>query len=200
MRLKAFLAPAFAVATLLASGGSLRAQVAPAAKVGGLPIGISVGISDYNLDLGPGRRMQGAVIRAGWRLFHGFGIDGNARTQFINTPPAFSRMQQSTFLGGVYYETPAVWRIRPFVRAGGGLGLIEFPSRDPQYTRDTYSVWAPSGGIEYPITHRLFARAEYEYQFWKDFRGPHDLTPQGGTIGVTYYLSGRRLRPHAAEN
>jgi opacity protein-like surface antigen len=196
MQLKAILAPTFTAAMLLAFGGNLSAQVAPAAKVGGLPISISVGISDYNLDYGPGRRMQGAVIRAGWTLFHGIGIDGNARTLFINTPPGFSRMQQSTFLGGVYYQTPSLWRIHPFVRMGAGLGLIEFPSRNPFYTRDTYTVYAPSGGLEYPITHKLFARAEYEYQFWHQYQGPHDLTPQGGTIGVTYYLSGRHVRPH----
>src|ERR1700678_1427224 len=187
MRLNALLASVFTAGTFVLSSGSLHAQVAPAAKVGGLPIAISVGISDYNLDYGPGRRMQGAVIRAGWSLFHGLGIDGNARTLFINTPPGFSRMQQSTFLGGVYYETPTLWRVRRFVRMGGGIGLIEFPSRNPLYTRDTYSVYAPSGGLEYPITHKLFARAEYEYQFWKQYQGPHDLTPQGGTLGVTYY-------------
>ena len=196
MQLKAIFAPAFVAATLLVSGGSLRAQVAPAARVGGLPIAISIGISDYNLDYGPGRRMQGAVIRGGWSLFHGLGIDGNARTLFINTPPGFSRMQQSTFLGGIYYQTPSFWRIHPFVRMGGGIGLIEFPSRYPSYTRDTYSVYAPSGGLEYPVTRKLFVRAEYEYQFWKQFQSPNDLTPQGGTLGVTYYLSGMHVRPH----
>jgi opacity protein-like surface antigen len=196
MQLKAKFTPIFAAAVLTVCGGSLHAQVAPAAEVGGLPIAISVGISDYNLDYGTGRRMQGAVVRAGWNLFHGIGIDGNARSLFINTPSQITRMQQSTFLGGVYYEAPSFLRIRPFVRMGGGIGLIEFPSRYPSYTRDTYSVFAPSGGIEYPITHRVYARAEYEYQFWHDYRGPHDLTPQGGTIGVTYYLSARHARPH----
>jgi opacity protein-like surface antigen len=199
MRLKAILTPVFASALLTMLSSNLRAQVAPAAKVGGWPIAVGVGISDYNLDYGPGRRMQGVVVRAGWRLFHGIGIDGNARTIYINTPPQLTRMQQSTFLGGVYYETPSFLRIHPFVRMGGGIGLIEFPSRNPLYTRDTYSVYAPSGGIEYPITRKLFARAEYEYQFWHDYQGPRDLTPQGGTVGVTYYLNGMHVRPHSLE-
>ncbi|HEX4319627.1 MAG TPA: outer membrane beta-barrel protein [Acidobacteriaceae bacterium] len=196
MQWKSVLAPTFAAAMLVSFGGSLRAQVAPAARVGGLPLSVSVGISDYNLDFGTDRRMQGAVIRAGWNLFHGIGIDANARTLFINTPPQLTRMQQSTFLGGVYYNAPSVFHIRPFVRMGAGTGLIEFPSRFPLYTRDTYTVVAPSGGIEVPITRRVSARAEYEYQFWKEFRGPHDLTPQGGTIGVSYYFGGFRVRQH----
>lgn len=197
MRLKAILASTFTAATFFAFGPGLHAQVAPAARVGGLPISISVGISDYDLDYGPGRRMQGAVVRAGWSLFHGIGIDGNVRTIFMNTPSQLTRMQQTTFLGGVYYQTPPIWRLRPFVRVGGGIGLSEFPSRNPNYTRDTYSVWAPSGGVEVGITHHVFARAEYEYQFWEQYQGPHALTPQGATLGVTYYFSGRRLRPHS---
>jgi hypothetical protein len=196
MRLKSLLAPTFAAAMLMSFSGSLHAQVAPSARVGGLPISVGVGISDYNLDFGPGRRMQGAVVRAGYSLFHGIGIDGSARTLFMNTPSQLTRMQQSTFLGGVYYEASGRWHIHPFVRAGGGIGLIEFPSKYPLYTRDTYPVFAPSGGIEVPITRKVFARAEYEYQFWKQFRGPNDLTPQGGTIGVTYYFSGMHVRPH----
>ena len=196
MRFKSILASTFATAMSMCFGGSLHAQVAPTARVGGLPIAVSIGISDYNLDYGPGRRMQGAVIRAGWNLFHGIGIDGDARTIFMNTPSQLTRMQQSTFLGGVYYESPSFFRIHPFVRVGGGIGLIEFPSRNPFYTRDTFSVWAPSGGIEYPITRKLFARAEYEYQFWQQYQGRNDLTPQGGTIGVTYYFSGIHVRPH----
>ena len=196
MQLKTLLTPALAAAMLAFTGGNLHAQVAPAATVGGLPISISVGMSDYNLDYGSGRRMQGAVVRGGWSVFHGLGVDGDVRSIFMNTPAPISRMQQSTFLGGVFYEAPPIWRIRPFVRMGGGVGLIEFPSRNPFYSRDTFSVYAPSGGFEFPITDRLCFRAEYEYQFWEQFHGPHDLTPQGGTVGVSYYFQGRRLRPH----
>jgi hypothetical protein len=129
-------------------------------------------------------------------IFHGIGLDGNARSLFINTPPQLTRMQQNTFLGGVFYESPSVWRLRPFVRFGAGLGTIEFPSRNPFYTRDAYTVLAPSGGLEYPITRKVYFRAEYEYQDWKQYHGPRDLNPQGGTVGVTYYLRGMRERRH----
>lgn len=173
-----------------------KAQVAPAAKVGGLPISLGVGVSDYNLDYGSGRRMQGLVIRGGMDLFHGFGVDANARTIFMNTPSQLTRMQQNTYLGGVYYESPAIFRVRPFARFGVGLGTIEFPSGNPDYTRDSYTVLAPSGGFEYPITNKVFFRAEYEYQFWKQYHGPRDLTPSGGTVGVNYYFRPRHVRPH----
>jgi hypothetical protein len=175
---------------------SAHAQVAPAAYGGGRPIGISVGVSDYNLDYGPDRRMQGLVLRGGVGIFHGIGLDANARTIFMNTPSQLTRMQQNTFLGGVFYESASFWRVRPFVRFGGGLGTIEFPSRNPAYTRDSYTVLAPSGGLEFPITRKVYLRGEWEYQFWKKYHSPRDLTPQGGTVGVTYYLSGMRERRH----
>lgn len=195
MRWKSFCLTAAAVLSTFGSHFGF-AQVAPAAKVSGIPLTVSVGISDYDLDYGPGRRMQGAVVRLGYELFHGIGIDGNARTIFINTPPQLQRMQQTTYLGGVFYEPPTHWGVRPFVRMGGGLGVIEFPSRNPFYTRDSYSVYAPSGGVEVPVMDRLAIRGEYEYQFWKEYHGPNDLTPQGFTIGVTYAIGGRHLRPH----
>src|SRR5580698_9813707 len=111
MRLRAFCATA---ALLLLPGLSVhegKAQVAPAATVGGRPIGIGVGFSDYDLDYGSGRRMQGVVVRGGVGVFHGFGVDANARTIFMNTPSQLTRMQQTTYLAGAYYEAPSVWRL-----------------------------------------------------------------------------------------
>lgn len=196
MRLK-LLFPAAAFLLFSCAGSRLgMAQVAPAARVSGIPLTVSVGISDYNIDYGRGRRMEGVVGRVGYELFHGIGIDGNARTIFMNTPSGVSRMQQTTYLGGVFYKPPVHWAVQPFVRMGGGIGVIEFPSRNPFYTRDSYSVYAPSGGVEVPVMARLAIRGEYEYQFWKEYHGPNDLTPQGYTIGVTYAIGGRHMRPH----
>jgi hypothetical protein len=196
MRLKAMLASAIPAAVLTCTAAGTHAQVAPAAKVNGLPIAISIGISDYDIDYGPGRRMQGPVARVGMHVFHNVGIDVSARSIFMNTPSRVTRMQQNTFLAGAYYDAPAIWRIHPFARFAGGLDTIEFPSSNPAYTRDSYTVYAPSGGIEIPIHGRLSFRAEYEYEFWKKYHGPRDLNPQGFTIGATYYLSARHLRAH----
>lgn len=195
MRLKATLKATFAALCVLYALKA-SAQVAPAAKVSGLPISVGVGVSSYNLDYGPGRRMEGVVARAGVGIFHGLGVDLSARTIFMFTPAELTRMQQTTYLAGVYYQAPAIGRLRPFARYAGGIGTIEFPSRNPFYTRDTYTVMAPSGGVEYQLTHKVALRAEYEYQFWQKFLGPHDLTPQGFTVGVTYSLRGRHIRSH----
>jgi opacity protein-like surface antigen len=199
MRCKSIFAVILPAFLILIAASRLCAQVAPAAKVNGIPFVISIGMSDYNLDYGPGRRMQGPVIRAGSELFHGLGVDFDARAIFMDTPSQLTRMQQNTFLVGGFYDTPALWKIHPFVRFGYGLGTIEFPSNNPKYTRDSYTVYAPSGGFEFPIVRKVYFRAEYEYQFWEDFQSRGDLNPQGGTVGVSYYLGGRHLRPHPVD-
>ena len=119
----------------MCSATNLAAQVAPTAKLGGYPIGVGVGLSRYYLDYGPGRYMEGPVAWANISLFHGLGVDGSARSIFMFTPDSLTRMQQSTFLGGVHYEGWRRGRVRPFARVGGGTGLIEFPSRNPFYTQ-----------------------------------------------------------------
>jgi opacity protein-like surface antigen len=194
MRLKVLCAAAALCASFGIASFQAAAQVAPAASVGGLPIGVGVGFSRYLLDYGPGRYMEGPVARASVGLFHGLGVDVSARSLFMDTPSALTRMEQSTFLLGGYYEASPILHIQPFARFAGGIGVIEFPSRNPAYTRDSYTVYAPSGGVEVPVTRKLSIRAEYEYQFWKQFHGPNDLTPRGATLGVTYYLRGRHLR------
>jgi opacity protein-like surface antigen len=196
MRFKARLTALLCAAVAASSAGYLGAQVAPAARVGGLPISFGVGISRYYLDYGPGRYMEGPVAWGSLTLFHGLGIDGSARSIFMNTPPALTRMQQSTFLGGVHYEGPRYHFVRPYARFGGGVGVIEFPSSDPAYSRDKYSVAAPSGGLDFQVSDHVAIRAEYEYEFWKDYHGPYDLNPQGWTIGVMYSLRARHVRPH----
>jgi opacity protein-like surface antigen len=193
MRLKHFV-----VGLLLTPAFGVFAQVAPSARVGGLPIGIGVGMSSYALDYSGGR-MEGPVIRASVGLFHGVGIDGSARSLFMFTPSDLTRMQQSTFLAGAFYEAKPFFHVRPFARFGGGIGVIEFPSADPKYTRDKFTVYAPGGGAEYPITGKVYLRGEYEYQFWQKFQGPHDLNPNGVTLGVTYYVRGMHLRPHSED-
>jgi hypothetical protein len=193
MRMKTLMA-AVAVAALGCATGRLSAQVAPAARAGGPPIAIGFGMSGYYLDYGPDRWMEGPVVRASVGIFHGFGVDVNARSIFMNTPAPLTRMQQNTFLAGAYFDGIHFGRVRPFARAAGGLGTIEFPSRNPAYTRDSYTVYAPSGGFEYQLSRKVALRAEYEYQFWKDFHGPRYLNPQGVTLGVTYYLRPRHTR------
>src|SRR5580698_6782787 len=88
MRLKLVLAALISLSTL-----PVFSQVAPAVKIGGLPLGIGGGLSDYSLDWGPGRRMIGASAWADYNIFHGVGIEAEGTTIFADRPAVLPRMR-----------------------------------------------------------------------------------------------------------
>jgi len=81
----------------------------------------------------------------------------------------------------------------PTAKSWGGYGSIDFDIGVPYYHHDTRTFIAPGGGIEYRIWHDLWARGDYQYQFWTDF-GRGTIEPQGVTVGVSYALGHPHLR------
>ena len=185
MRSKLVLAALITLSTLPVFG-----QVAPAVKIGGLPLGIGGGLSDYSLDWGPGRRMIGASAWADYNIFHGVGIEAEGTTIFADRPAVLPRMRQDTIKGGLIYRAHPLLGIRPYVKGLVGLGSLDFPSRNPFYTHDTFTMYAIGGGAEYKIWKTLYARVDYEYQWWPQVLSPKTLDPNGYTFGATYYLRG----------
>lgn len=185
MRSKRVFAVLFFLCALPAFG-----QVAPTLKVSGIPLGVGGGLSDYSLDYGPGRRMEGFSAWADYSIFHGLGIEAEGTTIFLNKPSSLTRMRQDSLKGGLIYRARSYWKIRPYAKALMGIGSIDFPSNNPLYTHDTFTVEALGGGLEYPVWHTLYLRADYEYQIWNQYHGPYSLTPNGFTLGATYYLRG----------
>ena len=178
-------------ALLILSSFPVLAQVSPAAKVGGLPLSFGFGVSDYGLDYGQGRRMIGLSATGDYSVFHGIGVECEGTTIFADKPDALTRMKQSTIKGGAIYKYHPVFGIRPYVKALYGLGSIDFPSRNPLYTHDTYNMWALGGGAEYRIWSSLYVRGDYEYQTWPHFQSrTKSLDPNGFTVGADYYLRG----------
>jgi len=185
MRSKLVLAALLTLCTL-----PVFAQVAPAVKIGGLPLGVGGGISDYSLDYGASRRMIGISAWADYNLFHGLGVEVEGTSIFADKPSELQRMRQDTIKGGAIYRMRPFFGIRPYAKGLAGLASIDFPSHNPLYTHDTYTVYAVGGGGEYRIWRTLYARGDYEYQFVEQYLGPHALNPNGFTIGATYYLRG----------
>ena len=185
MRLKLVLAALLAFSTL-----PVFAQVAPAVKIGGLPLGVGAGVSDYSLDYGSGRRMIGISAWADYNLFHGLGVEAEGTSIFADKPSELTRMRQDTIRGGGIYKARPFFGVRPYVKGLVGIASIDFPSSNPLYTHDTYLMYSAGGGAEYRVWKTLYARGDYEYQFWPQYHGQHTLNPNGFTIGATYYLRG----------
>jgi opacity protein-like surface antigen len=185
MRSKLVLAALITLLTL-----PVFSQVAPAVKIGGLPLGIGVGLSDYALDYGFGSRMLGVSAWGDYNLFHGLGIEAEGTSIFADRPERLARMKQQTIKGGGIYKYHPIFGVRPYVKGVLGIGSIDFPSNNPLYTHDTYTVYAFGAGAEYRAWKTLYVRGDYEYEFWQKFQGPRFLNPNGFTVGATYYLRG----------
>jgi hypothetical protein len=199
MRLKLVVAALLTCGTL-----PILAQVAPAVKVGGLPLGVGGGFSDYDTDYYRpdlpfwSGRMTGASAWADYNIFHGLGVEAEGTYLFGNKPTPFlppseirGSLSEKTIQGGLIYKYHPVFKLRPFAKILGGEGKVDFPSTNPFYTSENSGLISAGGGIEYRLWRTVFVRGEYEYQWWKDFRSnSQSLNPSGFTIGATYYLRG----------
>jgi opacity protein-like surface antigen len=200
MRSKLVLAALLILSTLPVFG-----QVAPAAKVSGLPLGVGGGLTDFDtsyyqpdLPYWSGR-MIGASAWADYEVFHGVGVEVEGTSIFANQPTPitpkgqhiYGSLKESTIQGGIIYRYHPVLRLRPFVKGLGGIGLIDFPSVNPFYTSENCALFTVGGGIEYKAWRGVYVRGQYEYEWWKGFRsGSQKLQPTGFSVGATYYLRG----------
>jgi hypothetical protein len=169
----------------------LKAQTAPSARSGGLPIRVGAGISDMNLDFGAGRTMMGADVWVDWDLSgrrfipKGLSLEVEGRSVRWGIPAGFSQMKQETALGGVQYSYRKFENVRPYAKLLAGIGSIDFPPYGT-YGHDTRDVYAPGGGLEVRAYKQIWVRADYEQQYWMKIFGNDNLTPHGVTFGVLY--------------
>lgn len=175
-------------------------QVTPAAHQGNIPLSIGGGITDYSLDWGYGRRMLGITAWVDWhfasqsRFLRGVGIEAEGTDLNWDRPSTLSKMRHDTGQGGLTYTWHRFRHFNPYVKMLGGIGSIDFPAplNYPYYTHDTFSIFSPGGGVEYQLSNRVWVRGDYEYQYWHQTFGPHDLNPNGFTIGATYHFDNPR--------
>jgi len=192
MRLK--LPPKLILAALfVAAVFPVYSQVAPAAHQGNIPIVIGGGFSDFSLDWGPGKRMEGISAWIDWylnrmpKVLNGLGFEAAGHDINYGRPPGFSKMRQDTAEAGPIYAWNHYRNFRPYVKYLAGIGSIDFPPPVPDYSHDTFLVLSPAAGVEYRAWGHVWIRGDYEYQYWHQFfGGPHDLNPNGVTVGASY--------------
>ncbi len=202
MRSKLVLAVLLFLSTLPA-----LSQVAPAARVRGIPLGVGVGLTDFDTDYYRpylpywSGRMIGISVWADYSIFHGLGVEAEGTSIFGNKPKPvnpfnpgavfYGSVKEETAQGGFIYRYHTVYHVRPFVKGIGGLGRIDFPSENPGYTSENSGLYTLGGGLESKVFQNIFVRGQYEYEHWTGFRrGTQSLNPSGFTIGATYYLRG----------
>lgn len=196
--LKVMLAALFSTATV----SSIVAQVVPATSRGGAPLSVGGAFSYYDVDWAHSR-MNGYTLWADARvpylphILEGLNIEGEFRDVAWNLGDKPSGYRQLTAGGGVVYEWHHFRNFSPYVKTEWSYGDIDFGQCLAQcggpspYTHDSRTVTAPGGGLEYRVFRGLWAKADYEYQFWPSLTGNTFLNPQGFTFGAMYDLRAR---------
>jgi hypothetical protein len=196
------------------------AQVAPSAEAGGLPLVAGGGASRFNMDCGPYLAgstcyLNGITVWVDWNLtrlpgpafLRGLGVELEGRDLNFGLPASLSdsslgdsgtNLRQDTGLGGVIYHWRHYRRIRPYGKALGGLGSLDFPplpDSPTTYRHDNRTITAFGGGVDLHAWRSVWVRADYEYQIWPDLFGlPKSLTPYGFTVGAVYDFRGLHRR------
>ncbi len=121
-------------------------------------------------------------------ILSGLGVEGEGHAIDFGRSANIPKMRQDTAVGGPIYTWNRHRSFRPFVKFLYGVGSIDFPPPTgfPNYSHDTFGVFAPAGGLEYHVWQHVWVRGRYEYQFWHHTFGNTDLTPNGFTIGASY--------------
>jgi Outer membrane protein beta-barrel domain len=167
-------------------------QVAAAARQGGIPISVGGGFNYWDMDWGT-TRMEGGTVWVDYyptvlpAFLQGLGAEIEARDVSLNPGFGEKNMRQVTVGGGPIYSWRHFHNIHPYGKFDMAFGGMNFTIPQlPLYRHDTRTVYGPGGGVEYRIYHHIWARVDYEYQFWPELFGPHSLNPRGFTFGAMY--------------
>jgi opacity protein-like surface antigen len=177
----------------IVSALSARAQVTYAAEEGKQPFTVGAGVASFSDDWGYlNPRQVGLTVWVDWRppfvpsVLHGLGVEFEGRTIQWATPSYLPGHRMDTALFGPMYQYRRHSRFRPYVKYLIGIGSIDFPVPGSTYSHDTRVVLEPAGGADVRVWNHLSVRGEYNYQFWRQIFGTHDLTPNGFSIGAVY--------------
>ncbi len=192
MRWKMMVLPVMALFFMFAALQA-HAQVTYSGSERKLPFTVGAGFSNFSDDWGvQNPREDGITMWVDWWIpymphrLEGLGIEFEGRDLNFGSPSYLAGHRMDTALGGPIYQYRGKRRILPYGKCVMGIGSIDFPSPGSTYSHDTRSVIEPGVGADVRFFNGFSARAEYDYQFWHAIFGPHDLNPNGVTIGVVY--------------
>lgn len=178
----------------LSSALTLNAQVAPAATsfgVGKLNVGAEFSI--FQIDAYPHPIESGVGVYVDYDPRRFFGLEVEGRTiQFNET-----KNQRRDEISGGFRYIYNHGQFAPYAKALAGIGSADFTRGTyfgaPLRQHDTFTTMTFGGGVDYKLTHKLYLRGEYEYQYWLDYgtarRGPLGVSnPNGYSVGVSYRI------------
>jgi opacity protein-like surface antigen len=187
------------------------AQSVEAATEAKLPLAVGGGFSAYNPDYGNGH-LLGIALWVDYtpnkvpQVLRGIGIEAEARDlNYGRSSDEPANLREDVGGGGVIYSWRSFRNFRPYGKFLMGFGNTDWETPNSETGKErrfnqTRTVTSIGGGVEFRAFRNVWARADYEYQFWPDFffngAGKPDgkLNPQGFTVGAMYHFSHPHFR------
>lgn len=167
----------FVLSCLAALPRTAGAQAAESANAGHAFVNVGGGGSGFYIQYGE-RKNLGLTAWVDADTIRHFGVEGEARwLEYHQT----ANVHVETYLIGARYHFD-VGRMQPYVKALVGSGHFNFPYN---YAYGNYLVIAPGGGVDYRLSRRWSARADFEYQYWPQFTYGAMSSP-GATVGLRF--------------
>ncbi len=168
------------VAVLLLLGNQCGvAQSNESATAGRSFLWVGGAVSGYYLQYGQSKNL-GVTGYVDADSVRRFGIEAEGRWLDFHQK---NDIHAETYLAGPRYHFNA-GRFQPYAKGLVGLGKFNFTYN---YARGSYFVIAPGGGLDYFISPRWSARADFEYQYWPQFTFGA-MSSGGVSLGVRYLI------------
>ncbi|MGB7986580.1 MAG: outer membrane beta-barrel protein [Terracidiphilus sp.] len=179
---------------------SAFAQAPPAARgsTAFSPLAVGVGFNSFNAGWNDGY-MMGAALWIDYTPDYlpsplkGLGLEVEARDISINSK---ANQREDIASGGVIYSVSRFNKIHPYGKFLMGIGSEDYGLFSDTHLHKDLTVTSVGGGADYRLFRQVWARGDFEYQFWPDFfkyaparhKSPGTLSPYGFTIGAMYHF------------
>jgi opacity protein-like surface antigen len=207
MRLKLYHVPSMAVLFVCAACSTL-AQTVPAATQNKNHFALGAGVSGYNPEADEPGHILGGTLWIDYklpympRILNGLGMEAEARDlNYGRSNSNVPNLRMDTAEGGVIYSWPRYRSLRPYGKFLVGYGNLDqgvWEAGIYERYHDSRTIYIPGAGVDYQVAHRLWVRADYEFQWWPDMVHRQiaggmwvpagSRYPQGITLGVMYHF------------
>ena len=146
---------------ILAASPAARAQVVASGYQGGLNLSAGGTATATTVQYGQ-RKLLGFTAFVDADTTRRFGLVGQSTQMLWHQT---EDVHLTTYSGGVRYHFD-FGRFQPYAKGLAGEGYFNFPYN---YAKGHYFVVTAGGGLDYRLTHRIYARVDAEYQDWPQF-------------------------------
>ena len=144
-------------------------------------------------------KISGVTFGTDLSIYAPVGFVVSLETRFQIAPGSLAYVGLDTYGGGIRIDRP-IKRFVPYIDFLVSYGHLSFTNPTTAYTHDNSVVYSGGGGLEYNISSRWAARADYLFEHWDIGTTSNGLSgafsPQIITFGIAYRIPFRPYKPH----